>query len=90
MSSGSKTLMSHRHVEVIIGRLVSDEHFRGEFRRAARRVLDNLDAAGLTLTAAERAALIDTPSASWTAMAASLDPRLQRASLRREDSDDHA
>ena len=81
--------MSRRHVEVIIGRLVSDERFRREFQGAPGRVLDDLDASGLILTTGERDALIDTPAASWTVMAANLDPRLQRASLRREDSDDH-
>lgn len=79
--------MSHRHVEAVIGCLVSDERFRRLFQGAANQVPDDLEAAGVVLTALERNALLATPADAWTAIADSLDPRLQKASLRREDSD---
>jgi hypothetical protein len=82
--------MSHRCVEQIIGRLVSDERFRRQFRDAPERLLGELAAAGIIVTASEQRALVETPPASWTEMAARLDPRLQKVSLRKEDTDGHA
>jgi len=83
-------LMSQRHVEVIIGRLVCDELFRQRFRVATARVLDELADVGLDLTPAERSALVATPFETWSVMAATLDPRLQKASLCTDDSDAHS
>jgi hypothetical protein len=74
--------VSHRHVEVIIGRLVTDEEFRRRFVDTPARWLDELGEAGLELSAAELAALRRTNSEAWLALADALDPRLQKASLK--------
>ena len=79
--------MSQRHVEVIIGRLVTDERLRQQFMSAGSRVLDELAGLGLELTASERAALVATPVETWATLAATIDPRLQKASLRTDDPD---
>ncbi len=82
--------MSQRHVEVIIGRLVTDERLRQQFMSAGGRVLDELAGLGLELTASERAALVATPVETWATLAATIDPRLQKASLRTDDPDANA
>jgi hypothetical protein len=74
--------MSHRHVEVVIGRLVTDEEFRRRFVENPANWLDELGAAGLELTAGELSALRRTDMTTWLAFADALDPRLQKASLR--------
>lgn len=75
--------MSQRDVEHLIGRLITDEEFRHEFAMDPRRTLRDLVEHGVGLTAAEVAALVATDRTVWQQAARALDPRLQKASLRR-------
>jgi len=78
--------MSHRHVEIVIGRLVTDEEFRHQFTEDPSRWLEALAEAGLELTAAELTALRRTDNGVWLNLASAIDPRLQKASLRPRSS----
>ena len=78
----------HRSIEILIGRLVTDEDFRAAFRRDARTALANARALGIELTRGEVAALLVTDRTLWDRMAAELDERLQKASLTRHYSRD--
>ena len=73
--------MSHRGVEVVLGRLATDEALREKFLAASRRTLEDLIAQGLELSAVERAALEGLDRAALDQFAAALDPRLQKALL---------
>ena len=73
--------MSHRGVEVVLGRLATDEALREKFVAAARRTLEELIAQGLELSAVERTALEGLDRAALDRFAAALDPRLQKALL---------
>lgn len=74
--------MAQRSIEILIGRLVSDEAFRSAFRRAATATLTGFVEAGHDLTALEIAALRATPLDVWERAADRIDPRLQKASFR--------
>lgn len=79
----------HRSIEVLIGRLVTDEDFRARFRRDPRSALAVAGAWGIELNGCELTALLDTDRRLWDRVAAQLDPRLQKASLRGpEESND--
>lgn len=71
--------MSQRSVEVVVGRLMTDEPFRAEFMHDRRAALERARDRGLALTAAEVTALVDTDPTIWADAAEGLDPRLQRA-----------
>jgi hypothetical protein len=72
----------HRSIEILIGRLVTDEEFRAAFRRDPRGALADASTWGLELSRAEVAALFDTDRTLWDRVAEELDDRLQKASLR--------
>jgi hypothetical protein len=74
--------MSHRHLEVVIGRLVTDEAFRSRFVEDPDAWSATLAEAGLELSSAELAALRRTDTEAWLAIADAIDPRLQKASLK--------
>jgi hypothetical protein len=74
--------MSQKCVEVIFGRLATDEELRREFGRDPRGTLCKLAACGAELTESERDALLATNSALFERLAEAIDPRLQKASLR--------
>jgi hypothetical protein len=73
--------MSQRGVEVIVGRLVTDEGFRARFGRDPRATLEAAARKEVDLTPAEIEALANMPGRAWEAMAELVDPRLQRVSL---------
>jgi len=73
--------MSHRNVEIVIGRLVTDEALRFEFRRRPASVLLRLADEGVGLTNSEVDAVLGLDVASLERFVATLDPRLQRAAL---------
>lgn len=73
--------MSQRSVEIVIGRLVSDEDLRERFRRDARAALARLRESGLELSAIELEALAGLSAPALDRLARALDGRLQRASL---------
>jgi hypothetical protein len=76
--------MSQAHVEQVIGRLATDEHWRGRYRHARAEALDALTAeASLEVTATERRALLELAPEALERFASALDPRLQRLEVRR-------
>jgi hypothetical protein len=74
--------MSQKCVEMIFGRLATDEELRREFRRDPQGTLAKLAACGVELTTAECDALLATNGALFERLAETIDPRLQKASLR--------
>ena len=73
--------MSHRGVEIVLGRLATDESIRRRFREAPAEALAELAALGIELTAVERAALQSLDPGAIRRFASALDPRLQKAVL---------
>jgi hypothetical protein len=73
--------VAHRIIEVLIGRLITDEQFRGEFLQDPEGTLLELCDRGLELSKTEIAALVNTDRALWTRSAGEIDPRLQKASF---------
>lgn len=78
--------MSRKAVELMIGRLATDEEFRWRFADDREAVLDGAIAEGLSLTPAEREAFLDIDSDACEGFAQRLDARLQKISLRRRPS----
>lgn len=73
--------MAQRIVEMLIGRLITDEQFRTAFLADPLGTLTGVSERGLELTPIEIAALVATDPALWKRAAERLDPRLQKASL---------
>lgn len=76
--------MSQRNVEVLIGRLVTDEAFRAMFLRDPAATLTQFIEWGYELTPLEIAALQATDPSLWTRTAEQIDPRLQKVSFEEE------
>ena len=76
--------MTQRSIEMIVGRLVTDEEFRASFLRDPYQALVDLIDRGTHLSHAEVAALMATDEALWNQVAERVDPRLQKASLKNE------
>jgi len=74
--------MAQKNVELIIGRLATDEEFRRQFQTEPATALRELMEHGIELTRSEVAALVATDSSVFDRVAEALDPRLQKASLR--------
>jgi hypothetical protein len=79
--------MSHRTIERIIGRLLTDEELRLQFMRAPTQTLAALAEQGFELTRLEGDALINIDVKVWSDAAARIDSRLQRCSLKTGDED---
>ena len=73
--------MSQRHVERVIGRLVTDEEFRSEFARDPIVVLRKCAASGVELTEIEVRALAGLDPREVAQFARALDPRLLKCCL---------
>jgi hypothetical protein len=73
-----------RSIEIVIGRLITDEEFRAAFLRDPRSTLQDAGRWGLTLSLTEVAALVATDRTLWDRIAVQLDSRLQKVSLRAE------
>jgi hypothetical protein len=71
-----------RSVEVLVGRLITDEEFRSAFRRDPRGTLRAAAEWGLELTASELQALVAADHGMWDRFAEEIDGRLQKASLK--------
>ena len=71
-----------RHIELLIGRLVTDEDFRRAFQIDPHKTLSDAEQWGLALTAVEVSALLATDQTLWDRIAIELDSRLQKASFR--------
>ena len=74
--------MTQRSIEMVIGRLVTDEEFRQTFMNDPHGALGELLERGTHLSPSEIAALIATNSALWLEVAEQIDQRLQKASLK--------
>ena len=72
----------HRHIEVLIGRLATDEDFRRAFQRDPKHTLCEAAEWGLALSAVEVSALLETDQMLWERIAVELDSRLQKASFK--------
>ncbi len=77
--------MAQRNVEIVIGRLVTDEAFRAMFIRDPAATLTQFIEWGYDLTPLEVAALEATDPRLWTRTAEQIDLRLQRACLIEEE-----
>jgi len=74
--------MSQKTVQLVIGRLVTDEELRACFVERPRETLTELREQGFELTEDEIDALARSDAKMWPAMARRIHPRLQRCSLR--------
>jgi hypothetical protein len=75
--------VTQRSIELVVGRLVTDEGFRRAFLIDPHHALAELLEFGMHLTGAEIAALVATNPSVWAQTADAVDPRLQKASLTR-------
>jgi hypothetical protein len=64
---------------------LTDEELRHEFTRSPRRTLAKLSEQGWELSRVEVDALLAIEIGLWTHVAARIDPRLQRCSLKTQD-----
>lgn len=74
--------MSQRNVEIVIGRLATDEEARERFLDDPGAAVASWRQEGLELSAIEAEALAALPRKPLEALADALDPRLQKASLK--------
>jgi len=74
--------MSQKHVELLLGRLLTDEELRGRFAHAPFETLTALAEEGWDLTRGEIEAFVQTDVTLWSRVAAKLPSRIQRCSLR--------
>jgi hypothetical protein len=74
--------MSQKTVQLIIGRLVTDEEYRLRFLNDPHGTLNKLRDQGVELTRGEIEALTQTHRTFWSDAAERIDRRLQRSSLR--------
>ena len=74
--------MAQRTIEMLIGRLITDEDFRNQFLEDPEKTLIELNDLGLDLSRTEIAALITTDPTLWARTADAIDPRLQKASFK--------
>ena len=79
-TTATGTGMSLKTVQLIVGRLVTDEEYRLKFLSDPIRALTTLRDQGVELTSAEIDALIRTDRTLWSDAAARIDPDLQRSS----------
>ena len=79
--------MSHRTIERVIGRLLTDEELRLKFTRFPKRTLAELGEQGWELSRIEVDALLTMEVRLWSDVAARIDPRLQRCSLKTRDDE---
>jgi len=80
--------MSHRTIERVIGRLLTDEELRHDFTRSPRRTLAELSEQGWELSGLEVDALLAIEIDLWSEVAARIDPRLQRCSLKTQHGEE--
>jgi hypothetical protein len=75
--------VTQKSVEIVIGKLASDEELRHRFRQNRRATLRSLhEEQGLELSAVEIASLEAADVEAFERLASALDPRVQKASLK--------
>jgi hypothetical protein len=74
--------MSQKHVQLIIGKLLTDEECRKRFVREPLEALVAMRDRGFELTQTEIDALVRTDRSLWLEAADRIDPHLQRCCLR--------
>ena len=74
--------MSQRNVEMLIGRLLTDEEMRRQFVRMPARAIEDFCRQGWELTNGEMEALAATDATVWSELASRIPSRLQRCSLK--------
>jgi hypothetical protein len=74
--------MSQKTVQLVMGRLLTDEELRLRFVERPFETLSELRDQGYELTAEEIDALVRSDPDVWPSMARRIHPRLQRCSLR--------
>lgn len=79
--------MSQKSVEIVIGRLATDEELRARFLADAEGTLRSLREGGLEFNGGEIEALLSMPRVLWAVLASWVHPRLQRVSLRGDRPD---
>jgi hypothetical protein len=78
--------MTHRNVETLIGRLITDSQFRRRFLENPRQVLAEFRANGFELTTVENDALAGMDTVAMKSFAEAVDRRIQRVELPRDAS----
>jgi hypothetical protein len=73
--------VSQRSVEILVGRLITDEAFRDAFVMNPPVALQQFHDKGHELTPVEIEAVLTVPPGWWREIAAELDPRLQKANF---------
>jgi hypothetical protein len=73
--------VAQRSIEILIGRLITDEAFRNTFRHEPFAAIGAFILAGHDLTAIEISAVTATPCELWEVVAEQIDCRLQKVSL---------
>jgi AcrR family transcriptional regulator len=86
-ASSSVMAMSHRTIERVIGRLLTDEELRLKFTRSPRQTVAELSEQGWELSHLEVDALLATEIRLWSDVAPRIDPRLQRCCLKTQDDE---
>ena len=74
--------MSQKTVQLVIGRLLTDEELRLQFLHDPKETLTAFREQGFELTRGEVDALVQTDRELWEHAAELIDPRLQRCSFR--------
>ena len=69
--------MSQWGVQIVIGRLLTDEGFRHRFQQGRRECLASVCGHGIDLESTEIAALVEADVWVWTEMASQIDRRLR-------------
>ena len=84
----AETTVAHKTVQIIIGRILTDEELREKFLVAPGETLSAFRESGLDLTDAEVDALTNTDRALWRSGADWIDKRLQRCCLKTRQAQD--
>ena len=77
--------MSQRSIEILVGRLITDEAFRDAFVMNRPAALQCFQDRGYDLTRIEVAAVLAVPVQWWREAATQIDVRLQKADLKRTE-----
>jgi len=80
--------MSQRCVEILLGRILTDEDFRRSFFPVRASSFELAAAQGLELTPVERSALCTLRARRFVFIAQSLDPRISRSRSSSSEAED--